>query len=149
MGSYGIGLDRLMAVIVELHNDKDGIIWPDSVAPYQVHLVHIGKEGDGTKEKAEALADALDKATPGINSVREAMKQLGITSDASLKQTAATAKDAYDTLTASGTASARELSEAFKKTAGEFTLSFAPFDLLYEPWTRLKDDSGVSGVLVT
>ncbi|MBW7958308.1 MAG: proline--tRNA ligase [Candidatus Promineofilum sp.] len=55
MGSYGIGLDRLMAVVVELHHDKDGIIWPDSVAPYQVHLVHIGKDGDGTKEKAEAV----------------------------------------------------------------------------------------------
>lgn len=46
MGSYGIGLDRLMAVIVELHHDKDGIIWPDSVAPYQVHLLHLGKEAD-------------------------------------------------------------------------------------------------------
>ena len=72
---------------------------------------------DQAKDKAEALADALDKATPGINSVREAMKQLGITSDAALKETAATAKDAYDTLTTSGTASARELGEAFKKSA--------------------------------
>ena len=72
---------------------------------------------DQAKDKAEALADALDKATRGINSVREAMKQLGITSDAALKETAATAKDAYDTLTTSGTASARELGEAFKKSA--------------------------------
>ncbi len=62
MGSYGIGLDRLMAVVVELHHDKDGIVWPDSVAPYQVHLVHIGKEGDGTKEKAEALYAELTAA---------------------------------------------------------------------------------------
>jgi prolyl-tRNA synthetase len=62
MGSYGIGLDRLMAVVVELHHDKDGIIWPDSVAPYQVHLVHVGKEGDGTKEKAEALYAELTGA---------------------------------------------------------------------------------------
>lgn len=62
MGSYGIGLDRLMATIVELHHDKDGIVWPDSVAPYQVHLVHIGKEGDGTKEKAEALYANLTAA---------------------------------------------------------------------------------------
>lgn len=62
MGSYGIGLDRLMATIVELHNDKDGIVWPDSVAPYQVHLVHIGKEGDGTKEKAEAIYADLTAA---------------------------------------------------------------------------------------
>ena len=72
---------------------------------------------DQAKDRAEALADALDKATPGINNVREAMKQLGITSDAALKETAATAKDAYDTLTTSGTASARELGEAFKKSA--------------------------------
>ncbi|MBP8949728.1 MAG: proline--tRNA ligase [Candidatus Promineofilum sp.] len=62
MGSYGIGLDRLMAVVVELHNDKDGIVWPDSVAPYQVHLVHVGKEGDGTKAKAEALYADLTAA---------------------------------------------------------------------------------------
>jgi prolyl-tRNA synthetase len=55
MGSYGIGLDRLMAIVVELHHDKDGIVWPESIAPYQVHLVHIGKDGDGTKEKAEAV----------------------------------------------------------------------------------------------
>ena len=62
MGSYGIGLDRLMAVVVELHNDKDGIVWPDSVAPYQVHLVHVGKEGDGTKAKAEAVYAELTAA---------------------------------------------------------------------------------------
>lgn len=72
---------------------------------------------DQAKEKAEALADALDKATPGINSVREAMAQLGITSDESLRKTAATAKEAYDTLTSSGLASARELSEGFRKAA--------------------------------
>lgn len=72
---------------------------------------------DQAKEKAEALRDALDKATPGINSVREAMAELGITSDESLRKTAATAKDAYDTLTTSGLASARELSEGFRKAA--------------------------------
>ncbi|OYD48722.1 phage tail protein [Acidovorax kalamii] len=87
----------------------------------QVRKVLGDKIADGlleqAKDKAEALADALDKATPGINSMREAMKQLGITSDAALKETAATAKEAYDTLTASGTASARELGEAFKKSA--------------------------------
>jgi prolyl-tRNA synthetase len=59
MGSYGIGLDRLMAVAVELHHDKDGIVWPDSIAPYRVHLVHVGKEGDGTKARGRgALCQA-------------------------------------------------------------------------------------------
>jgi prolyl-tRNA synthetase len=46
MGSYGIGLDRLMAVIVENHHDANGIVWPESVAPFDVHLLHIGKEGE-------------------------------------------------------------------------------------------------------
>lgn len=72
---------------------------------------------DQAKKKSDALKDALDAATPGINSVREALKQLGITSDEVLKKTAADAKSAYDVLRESGTASARELSEAFKKSA--------------------------------
>ncbi|WP_057092509.1 tape measure protein [Comamonas thiooxydans] len=72
---------------------------------------------DQAKRKADALKDALDAATPGINSVREAFKQLGITSDEALKKTAADAKAAYDVLRDSGTASAREMGEAFKKSA--------------------------------
>ena len=72
---------------------------------------------DQAKQKAQELGDALDKAKPGINSVAEAMKALGVTSDESLRRTAATAKDAYDKLKESGTASARELQDGFKKTA--------------------------------
>ncbi|TYK76463.1 tape measure protein [Comamonas sp. Z1] len=72
---------------------------------------------DQAKKKADVLKDALDAATPGINSVREAFKQLGITSDETLKKTAADAKAAYDVLRDSGTASAREMGEAFKKSA--------------------------------
>jgi prolyl-tRNA synthetase len=58
MGSYGIGLDRLMAIIVELHHDDDGIIWPESVAPYQLHLMHVGK-GDEPRQVAEELYHSL------------------------------------------------------------------------------------------
>lgn len=72
---------------------------------------------DQAKKKAEELGDALDKATPGINSVSEAMKLLGVTSDETLKNTAAQAKAAYDTVVSSGKASARELSEGFAKAA--------------------------------
>ncbi|MCA9971922.1 MAG: proline--tRNA ligase, partial [Anaerolineales bacterium] len=61
MGSYGIGLDRLMAAIVELNHDEHGIIWPDSVAPYQVHLLHVGK-GEGVVETAESLYTTLQQA---------------------------------------------------------------------------------------
>ena len=61
MGSYGIGLDRLMATVVELHNDENGILWPDSVAPYQVHLMHVGK-GDDVREAADMLYADLTRA---------------------------------------------------------------------------------------
>ena len=39
MGSYGIGVGRLLACIAEEHRDEDGLVWPVSVAPYHVHLV--------------------------------------------------------------------------------------------------------------
>jgi len=42
MGCYGIGITRLMGAIVEVYNDDKGILWPSSVSPYQVHLVHLG-----------------------------------------------------------------------------------------------------------
>ena len=46
MGCYGIGIGRLLASIVEANHDRDGIIWPITVAPYQIHLMHIGKDQD-------------------------------------------------------------------------------------------------------
>lgn len=61
MGSYGIGLDRLMAIIVERHHDQDGIIWPASVTPYDIHLMHIGK-GDEAVAAAEKLYTELRQA---------------------------------------------------------------------------------------
>jgi prolyl-tRNA synthetase len=42
MGSYGIGLGRNVACIVEAHHDEKGIVWPAEVAPYAAHLVSIG-----------------------------------------------------------------------------------------------------------
>ena len=42
MGCYGIGISRLMGVIVEKFNDANGILWPESVAPFQVHLLALG-----------------------------------------------------------------------------------------------------------
>ena len=50
-----------MAVIVEMHHDKDGIIWPDSVAPFQVHLMNLGKK-EGPKEAAEKIYEDLHSA---------------------------------------------------------------------------------------
>lgn len=54
MGSYGIGVGRLMAAIVETHHDEYGIVWPRSVAPYQIHLVALGPDPTVMRE-SEAL----------------------------------------------------------------------------------------------
>lgn len=61
MGSYGIGITRLMGTIVEILSDEKGIVWPESVAPYRVRLVSIGAQG-------AASADDLygELATRGV-----------------------------------------------------------------------------------
>ena len=51
MGSYGIGVSRLVAGIIEASHDENGIIWPESVAPFKVGLVNL-KPGDDACEKA-------------------------------------------------------------------------------------------------
>ncbi|OGF23398.1 hypothetical protein A2Y83_02455 [Candidatus Falkowbacteria bacterium RBG_13_39_14] len=58
MGCYGIGVGRTMAAIVEKYNDKNGIIWPEAVAPYQIHLIKLGNSEEVAK-KAEALYNEL------------------------------------------------------------------------------------------
>jgi len=58
MGCYGIGISRLMGAIVEVHNDKDGIIWPSSVAPYAVHLATINSQRT-TNNKADKVYEKL------------------------------------------------------------------------------------------
>lgn len=50
-GAYGIGISRLMATVVETHNDGVGIVWPESIAPYKVHLIVL----DDKKEEAEKI----------------------------------------------------------------------------------------------
>jgi prolyl-tRNA synthetase len=60
MGSYGIGLGRAMACIVEAHHDERGIAWPAEVAPYRVHLLSIGASRDpAVAQSAEALYERL------------------------------------------------------------------------------------------
>jgi prolyl-tRNA synthetase len=44
MGSYGIGSGRLLACIAERHHDKNGLVWPVTIAPYLIHLVVLGKK---------------------------------------------------------------------------------------------------------
>jgi prolyl-tRNA synthetase len=61
MGSYGIGVDRLLQVIIEQHHDTAGVIWPASVAPADVHLVRLGK-GETVRAAADVLYDELRTA---------------------------------------------------------------------------------------
>lgn len=55
MGCYGIGLGRLMGTIVEVHADNHGIVWPELVAPFRVHLVELSNKHGEVKKQAEEL----------------------------------------------------------------------------------------------
>jgi prolyl-tRNA synthetase len=55
MGCYGIGVSRVVAAAIEQHHDDDGIIWPDTIAPFHIALVPIGYN------KSERLAQAVDQ----------------------------------------------------------------------------------------
>ncbi len=62
MGCYGIGISRLMGTIVEVFNDDKGIIWPQSVAPFAIHLISLDMGDDDVKEKAEEIYDILQNS---------------------------------------------------------------------------------------
>ena len=77
MGSYGIGVTRILAIIAEENNDDKGLIWPQSVAPFDVHVVATGKDAavyevaDGVVAALEAsgldvLYDDRPKVSPGV-----------------------------------------------------------------------------------
>ncbi|UOR00917.1 proline--tRNA ligase [Leucobacter allii] len=59
MGSYGIGVTRIMAILAELHHDDRGLVWPEAVAPFDVHLVATGKD-QAVHDIAESLAAELE-----------------------------------------------------------------------------------------
>lgn len=62
MGSYGIGLGRLMGTIVEILADDKGLVWPVSVAPFKVHIVELTSLNDKVRETAEKLYELFKKA---------------------------------------------------------------------------------------
>jgi len=59
MGSYGIGITRMMGVLVEKFADEKGIVWPKSVAPYTVHLVGLNGDDAEVKDYADGIYTAL------------------------------------------------------------------------------------------
>jgi prolyl-tRNA synthetase len=66
MGSYGIGLARIMAAAVEQSHDEKGMIWPASIAPFQVHLVAIGDADSEQRATAERLDQELSDAGASV-----------------------------------------------------------------------------------
>ena len=58
MGCYGMGPSRIMGTLVEMFHDDKGIVWPKSVAPYQVHLVSLGDD-DNVKAEADKIYDKM------------------------------------------------------------------------------------------
>jgi len=77
MGSYGIGVTRLVAVVAEANNDDKGLIWPEAVAPFDVHIVAAGKDetvfsvAEGLAQQCEdigktVLLDDRPKLSPGV-----------------------------------------------------------------------------------
>lgn len=57
MGSYGIGPGRVMGAIVEVHHDDHGIIWPESVSPFRIHLLNLNKDSVQSDKLYTALQD--------------------------------------------------------------------------------------------
>lgn len=62
MGCYGVGVSRTMAAAIEQNNDKDGIIWPIPIAPYQVILVPVSMKDSQVVDAAEKLYEELRQA---------------------------------------------------------------------------------------
>lgn len=59
MGSYGIGVERIVACHIEQHHDEAGIKWQKSIAPYDVHLICVNMNSDTVKAKSEEIYSAL------------------------------------------------------------------------------------------
>ena len=60
MGCYGIGVSRTLSAIVEQNNDDNGIIWPLSVTPFDLHLITINPKKDEQRELSEQLYKRLN-----------------------------------------------------------------------------------------
>lgn len=106
---------------------------------------------DQAKQKAQALKDALDKATPGLTSLREAMKDLGVTSDQTFKDTAAKSAAAYQAMKESGKASVRELQDGFQKYATDAVAASGAVGSTQRAVTEavLKSEAAVRGLALS
>ncbi|MEY4440613.1 MAG: hypothetical protein RLY49_239 [Candidatus Parcubacteria bacterium] len=65
MGSYGIGIGRLMATVAEIYADDAGLVWPKEIAPYQVVIVPLQDDPE-VKDEAEKLYNSISKIDPSV-----------------------------------------------------------------------------------
>jgi prolyl-tRNA synthetase len=77
MGSYGIGVTRILAILAEAHNDEKGLAWPKHVAPFDVHVVATGRDttaydlaesivAELEDDRYDVLYDDRPKVSPGV-----------------------------------------------------------------------------------
>ena len=59
MGSYGIGVSRLVGALIEANHDENGIIWPESVAPYKVGIINIRSKDEYCTAACDALYNKM------------------------------------------------------------------------------------------
>jgi prolyl-tRNA synthetase len=71
MGCYGIGPSRIMGTLAEIHNDEKGIIWPKSVAPYQVHLISLCRTDEHKVEVENIYSQLIEKGIEVLFDDRE------------------------------------------------------------------------------
>lgn len=62
MGCYGIGVSRLLSAIVEQHSDENGIVWPRSIAPFDVHVIPVNIKKEEQVELSEKVTELLENA---------------------------------------------------------------------------------------
>lgn len=62
MGCYGVGVSRLLSAIVEQHSDENGIVWPRSIAPFDVHVIPVNVKKEEQVELSEKVTELLENA---------------------------------------------------------------------------------------
>lgn len=59
MGCYGIGVNRILAAVIEEHHDKQGIIWPDTIAPFRYAIITVNHAEEAIREAADRIYESL------------------------------------------------------------------------------------------
>jgi prolyl-tRNA synthetase len=61
MGCYGIGVNRILAAAIEQNHDKDGIKWPEAIAPFEYEILTLNQDVPGVVQEAEKVCEFLQK----------------------------------------------------------------------------------------